>query len=125
MKFREFPYNRPDITQVEAQFDALIDKFQSAQSADEQNNILTEINDLRNNYETMEEISSINYTIDTTNEDIEKEHDHFDEMRPSFAGLINKFYNTLLSSPYRTELEQKRGKHLFALAESKVKTFKP
>lgn len=125
MKFRDFPYSRPDISQVEAQFDALIDKFQSAQSADEQDKILTEINDLRNNYQTMEGINSINYTIDTTNEEIEKEHDYFDEVRPSFAGLINKFYNTLLSSPFREELEAKRGSHLFALAESKVKTFKP
>jgi M3 family oligoendopeptidase len=125
MKFKEFPYTRPDIKEVGSKFDDLLVRFTDAKNADEQDKVLSEINELRNNYETMEEINSINYTIDTTNEANEKEHEYFDEIRPSYSGFINRFYNTLLSSPYRTELESKRGKHLFDLAESKVKTFKP
>ncbi|HLT23598.1 MAG TPA: M3 family oligoendopeptidase [Ignavibacteria bacterium] len=125
MKFKDFQYTRPDITGVRDKFEALLEKFSSAKSADEQDSILTEINTLRNNFDTMEEIISINYTIDTTNEQMEKEHDYFDDIRPVFAGLINKYYHTLLKSPYKEELRSKRGDHLFDLAEIGIKTYSP
>ena len=125
MRFRDFPYNRPDINEIESKFDSLLEKFESAESAEEQDNVLTKINELRSHYETMKEINSINYTIDTTNEEIEKEHDYFDEVKPVFAGMLHRFYNTLLNSKFRKELEEKRGSYIFELAEAGVKTYSP
>ena len=125
MRFREFPYSRPDINDIETKFDSLIEKFESANTADDQDGVLTEINELRSHYNTMREINSINYTIDTTNEEIEKEHDYFDSVKPLFAGMMYRFYKTLLASKFRNELEEKRGSYIFELAEVGVKIYSP
>ena len=125
MRFREFPYSRPDISDIETKFDSLIEKFESASTADDQDSVLTEINELRSHYNTMREINSINYTIDTTNEEIEKEHDYFDSVKPLFAGMMYRFYKTLLASKFRNELEEKRGSYIFELAEVGVKIYSP
>ena len=125
MRFREFPYSRPDISDIETKFDSLIEKFESASTADDQDSVLTEINELRSHYNTMREINSIYYTIDTTNEEIEKEHDYFDSVKPLFAGMMYRFYKTLLASKFRNELKEKRGSYIFELAEVGVKIYSP
>lgn len=125
MKFKEYPYLRPNISELQLEFNTLLDKFRQAPSYSEQNAALTQINLLRSEFESMSQLVSIRHTVDTTDSYYEKEQEYFDDTTPIYQGLISEFYQALLTSPYREELEGQWGKQLFNIAELTLKTFKP
>ncbi|MBM7659638.1 M3 family oligoendopeptidase [Bacillus mesophilus] len=125
MRFEQFEYKRPNLEEIENSVSALLTKFDQAQTADEQNQIMKEINGLRNDYSTMYNISYVRHTIDTNDEFYQAENDFYDESNPIMQKVTTTFYKSLVSSPFRTELENKWGSHLFNLAELELKTFSP
>ncbi len=54
---------------------------------------------------------------------IRKSKISFDEFSPVVQGYGTKYYNALIHSPFREELEAYYGKQLFALAECDLKTY--
>lgn len=124
-KFQELRYERPDMAAIESQLKDLIAQFNEANSADAQNEIMTQINKIRNHFMTMASLCSVRHTIDTTDQFYEKEQDFMDEVTPLMEGITSEFYKVLLTSPYREALEAKWGTHLFKIAELQEKTFKP
>jgi M3 family oligoendopeptidase len=125
VKFTEYVYERPDIKQVESHFTALLEKFKGAQSYEEQDAVMEEINRLRSEFESMGEIAQIRHTIDTTDEKYKEEQDYFDEVHPVYQGIISTYYQALVESKFRDRLEDKWGKQLFTFAELTLKTFSP
>lgn len=125
MKFESFRYERPNMPVFEKEFDHLLEEFENASSADEQNLIIELINRLRADFDSMVNIASIRYSIDATNPDFEKEQDFFDTQRPVFAGHEARFYQALIKSKFHKQLEERWGKHLFEIAAVKVLTFHP
>jgi M3 family oligoendopeptidase len=125
MKFADYVYERPDIKALEQRFDELLDQFQGASDVNQQNEVMEKINHLRSGFESMAEIAQIRHTIDTNDEQYKKEQDFFDETRPIYTGLTTKFYQALVDSKFRGQLEEKWGKQLFNLAELTLKTFDP
>lgn len=125
MKFKEFPYERPDINKLKLNFNDLLDKFNNAKSCEEQEKSMDQINELRNDFESMYEIASIRNTIDTRDEFYDEEKDYFDKTMPLMEELISKYYNALIISNFRNELEIKFGKQLFTIAQLTLKTFSP
>jgi len=125
LKFNEFEYKRPDIKSIESDFDVLLNEFKNASGADEQYSVMKKINNVRKDYDSMSRIASIRFTVDTSDKFYEEEHDFFDEIGPVFSGLVKRFYTELISSPFRNELEEICGNHIFKIAEISVKTFKP
>ena len=125
MKFSEIKYQRPDINILEDNFNQLIDKFNSAASADEQMKIMREINDIRMEYGTQKTLAEIRYSVDTFNKHNEEEQKYFDDNDPEFEGIVNRYYSSLINSKFRKELESKAGKQLFSVAEVAEKVFRP
>ncbi len=125
MKFEDFRYVRPVIKTIEDQINACLNKFEVAQSAEEQNELISEVNRLRQKYYSMYNICHIRHTIDTRDEFYEEENSFFDQNNPSISALTNRYYKLLLSSPFRASLEEKWGKQLFVIAELSIKTFQP
>ena len=123
--FKDYAYMRPNIDEINRNFEELFVRFQNAASVDAQNTIISEINKLRNNYYTMETLVSIRYSINTQDEFYSKEKDFMDETSPVFTGINDKFYTLLADSKFRAELENKWGKQLFTIIELQRKTFKP
>jgi M3 family oligoendopeptidase len=123
MGFSEYKYVRPNMEEVEVKFNTLVQKFEKAATADEQVAALNEINELRNDVDTMGTIASIRQSIDTTDEFYNAEQEFLDEAGPVLQGFATKLYKALLASPFRAELEAKYGKQYFLLAELEVKTF--
>lgn len=123
--FEDYTYIRPNLEEVTSKFEIALGKFKGAISVDEQSQAMREINDIRNDLGTMFNLCSIRHSIDTTNEFYKTEQDYMDEIEPEVEGLTTKYYHALVNSKFRPELEQKWGKHLFALAEGQLKTFKP
>ena len=80
---------------------------------------------MREHFETMSNIAYIRYSIDTANKAYEAEQSFFDKNSPIYSGMEWKYYDALVNSKFRNELEQLRGKHLFNIAEVRLLTFQP
>lgn len=125
MKFSDIAYTRPDINALEDNFNAVIDKFNAAENADEQMHIIRQINDLRMEYVTQKTLAEIRYSVDTFNKHYEEEQKFFDDNDPEYEGIVHRYYESLINSKFRKELEEKAGRQLFSVAEVAVKVFKP
>lgn len=125
MKFEDYKYERPNMDEVEAAFQSEIEKFENAESASEQSEAMNRINQIRNQLGTMFNLCSIRHTVDTNDEFYKAENDYMDEIAPIVEGFVSKYYQALVSSKFRSELEEKWGTQLFALAEAQLKTFSP
>lgn len=124
-QFKDFEYKRPDIEIIGDNFNSLLTEFNDSKNSDDQYAVLNKINELRNSFRTMNSIASIRYTINTKDKFYNEEHDYFDDVNPIYSGFINKFYKSLVNSRFRSNLENKVGRELFALAEISIKTFSP
>jgi len=122
MQFDQIPYQRPDISALSVQMHALANQFKNA-DAKGQEKLISEVNKLRNHFETMYAYAGIKYTQDTSNKTYQDEQDFFDANEPTYTGLVNEFYNLLVNSTHRVELEKKFGPQLFSYAQMKLKTF--
>jgi M3 family oligoendopeptidase len=125
VKFSEYPYVRPDMDELEQQFRAALERFSEATTAEEQDQLMADINRQRMEFNSMQSIASIRHTIDTRDEFYAAEQDFFDENSPRMQGLTTEFYRVLVDSPFRKTLEAKWGRQLFRLAETTLKTFHP
>ncbi|MGH4123979.1 MAG: M3 family oligoendopeptidase [Clostridium sp.] len=125
MKFTEMQYKRPDMKELVVKFNESLTKFNICDSFSDANSIMVIINDLRSDMESMAELVGIRHTIDTTDAFYEGEQDFIDENMPIYQGLIAKYYEALINSKFRPELEEKWGKQLFNMATLNIKTFSP
>jgi M3 family oligoendopeptidase len=125
MRFEDYTYLRPNFEEVKREFEAALEKFNGANSIEEQCQAMNEINRIKNDIGTMFNLCSIRHSINTEDEFYKMEQDYMDELDPEIEGLTTKYYQALVHSRFRKELEQKWGTQLFALAESQLKTFKP
>lgn len=125
MKFNEYVYERPDVEAFGNKFKDLLNGFTSAATYEEQDQAMTEINKLRSEFDTLQQIVSIRHSIDTNDEFYKEEQDFFDEKGPIVQEYITEYYRALVSSKFREELENKWGRQLFRLAELSLKTFSP
>ncbi|MDQ0344663.1 M3 family oligoendopeptidase [Lederbergia wuyishanensis] len=125
VKFEDYQYKRLNIKEIEAAFQTELEKFKNAVDVEEQSQAIHKINEIRNEIGTMFNICHIRHTIDTNDEFYKNENDYMDEISPVIEGFISNYYEALISSKFRDELESKWGKQLFDLAECQLKTFSP
>ncbi len=125
MPFSTYKYERPDKELITSGISSAITRLEQAKSAKEQNEIIREINKLRQRYSTMFNICMIRHTIDTNDAFYEAENKYFDEIGPEYSKVNADFYRALINSPYKSELQKEWGKHLFVIAELSHKTFEP
>ncbi|MEH7549304.1 M3 family oligoendopeptidase [Neobacillus vireti] len=125
MSFENYTYVRPNLDEVTAKFDKVLEGFKHADTVGAQSRFMEEINQLRNDLGTMFNLCYIRHSIDTNDEFYKEEQDYMDEIQPEVEGLVTKYYQALVDSKFRPELEKKWGTQLFALAEGQLKTFKP
>jgi M3 family oligoendopeptidase len=124
-KFQELEYQRPDIDKVMQSFRSLIDRFDAAQDVATQETLITEINNLKQDYQTAGALASVRNTIDTSNAYYEAEQAYFDNTEPMLRDLSIQFYKSLNNSPFKKDLETKFGKQLFDIASVSVRSFGP
>ncbi|MDP4169172.1 MAG: M3 family oligoendopeptidase [Bacillota bacterium] len=125
MRFEEYTYERPNLEEISTSFHLLLEKFNNAGTVEEQSHVMNEINEKRNEVSTMFNLCYIRHSVDTNDEFYKAEQDYMDEIQPEVEGLTTKYYQALVDSKFRNELEEKWGVQLFALAEGQLKTFKP
>lgn len=125
MEFKNYIYERPDMDKFCDDFNQKLEKLSNNSDIEEQLVIFQELNEMRDDFETAYNIAYIRHSIDTKDNYFEEENNFFDENTPQFQAVTTEFYRKILSSPLRENLEQKWGKQLFTIAESKLKIFKP
>ena len=123
MNFNDYKYKRIDIDAVKKQFEELIGSFSKADSAEKQCEIMDKVINLRNHIDTMITLVSIRHSINTADDFYDKENDYCDEISPLLYGFTTDFYEALVTSKFRKELEDKYEKFLFDQAECSLKTF--
>ncbi len=77
MKFQDYKYTRPDLSKIEEEMKVLLEKFNSAESFEAQNEIMKEINKIRSNVSTMGNLVHIRHSINTEDEFYSEEMDFF------------------------------------------------
>ncbi len=125
LKFKDFEYKRPDLKKLESEFDLLLKDFKNSKSPEEQFEILKKINAVRKDFESMRNIASIRYTINTKDDFYGKEREFFDNAGPVYFGMRDKFYKALLESGFSKELKERTGKLLFSHADLTMKIYSP
>jgi M3 family oligoendopeptidase len=125
LKFDQYEYKRPDMTEIKTAFTAALERFKSAADEKSQSEAMKEINAIRNDVGTMFNICYIRHSIDTNDEFYKAENDYLDEIAPEIEELVSQYYKELVSSNFRSQLEEKWGTQLFALADAQLKTFSP
>lgn len=123
--FKEYEYKRPDLEKVKKQVRSLIELFKEADSVETQSKVIEQINEYRNDFSTQANLVYIRASIDTNDEYYQEERDYLDEISPQFEEIIFEYYQALVKSPYRKQLEEKWGMQLFSLAENQIKGFSP
>ncbi|WP_419884124.1 M3 family oligoendopeptidase [Peribacillus sp. B-H-3] len=113
------------MTEIKTAFTAALDRFKSAADEKSQSEAMKEINAIRNDVGTMFNICYIRHSIDTNDEFYKAENDYLDEIAPEIEELVSQYYKELVSSNFRSQLEEKWGTQLFALADAQLKTFSP
>lgn len=125
LKFDEYQYKRPEMTDVKHEYYELLEHFRNANSFEDQNEIIEKINNIGSNYSTQANLMMIRSSIDTNDEFYQKEREYFDEINPEYQELGTAFYKELVATPYRKQLEEKWGSQLFSLADNAIKSFSP
>jgi len=124
-KFNDYQYVRPDMAAIRTEMLDLLQRFDNADNADQQSDIVHQINTIRSSFSSMQNIAYIRYSIDTTNAEYSAEQDFFDQNMPIFGEYGDMFYRALAKSKFRPELEAKWGKQFFNLIEVALKSFSP
>ncbi|CAM5206122.1 M3 family oligoendopeptidase OS=Ureibacillus acetophenoni OX=614649 GN=SAMN05877842_11193 PE=3 SV=1 [Ureibacillus acetophenoni] len=123
--FKEYDYKRPELDALSNEMRKLIEQFKNADSVEAQTEVIEQINKYRNDYSTNASLVYVRASIDTNDEFYQKERDYIDEISPQFEEIIFEYYQALVKSPFRPQLEEKWGTQLFSLAENQIKSFSP
>ncbi|MED2010780.1 M3 family oligoendopeptidase [Brevibacillus borstelensis] len=123
--FSQINYERIPLAAIEARFEEQLAAFQRASTWQEQDEAMLRIQEIRQEVESAREISHIRHTIDTTDSFYKDEQDYWDEAGPQYQGLVTKYYEAIVQSRFRKELEAKWGAQLFRIAKTKIRTFSP
>ncbi|MGB1217215.1 MAG: M3 family oligoendopeptidase, partial [Saprospiraceae bacterium] len=125
MTFNDFQYNRPKMETYAKEFNALIDRFESASDLENQIKAMGAIDEMRAEFDTMYNLCSIRHTVNTKDKFYEEENNYFDMNSPKYQELVTRYYKALLAAGNRVELEAKSGNLLFVMADLSTKTFEP
>ncbi|WP_313235137.1 M3 family oligoendopeptidase [Sporosarcina ureae] len=123
LTFEDYEYTRPDIEKLKIEFQNALDQFKQANSFEEQAKIIEHINMLTSDYSTAENIMYIRSSIDTNDTFYQDERDYFDEIGPQFQALQSNYYQAVITTPFRAQLEDRWGPQLFKLAENAVQSY--
>ena len=113
MKFCEMAYSRPNIDELVARANALKEKIEKAERAEEIISAYDELCILSEEYSTMGSLAYVRHTIDTNDEFYDKENDFFDEVGPRVTDAFQGVTRVMATSPKRAELEAHYGELLF------------
>ena len=113
MTFKDYKYERPDLALVKGQYEEKISAFKTATDAQTQIDIVKDVFKLMDKVDTMGQLVSIRYSLNTQDAFYEQEMNYIDEISPELQNFVNEFQKAVIASPFRTELVKAYGQHFF------------
>ncbi len=123
MKFSEFKYERPNYEENKKEIGSLVQKINTSFNYKEQRANINELNEIRNNIQTMQTICSIRHSIDTEDEFYEKEKNYWDEYSPLYEEINSEFYKSVVESKFKQEIEKDFGQQFVKISQYSLKSF--
>lgn len=126
MKFSQIEYTRVDVEALKAQLAQLTEQLANAATFEEAEQAYLAQNEAEGaTVRTMRTVASIRRDIDTRDAFYDGEVAFYNRELPTIQPLKQKWTQTLLASPFRSQLEEKYGAVPFINAEMANKTFIP
>ena len=125
MKFSQMKYIRPELEEVKAKYNALLEDFKAAKTVEECFAAYKDIDDYTKYVGSMFVIGEIRKTLNTKDEFYSAEQEYLDEIDPEVEEVQQEVIKALLDSPFRKEMEAAWGKLMFKNFEINLKTFSP
>ena len=125
MKFKDMPYQRPDVEAAKQWLAAQTEKLKAASSYEEAKALFLEVEEESKHLETMAVLVSTRHSIDTRDEFYDAEEKFIDNAMPEFQQYQQAWTMALLESPYRADFAAEYGDLMFVNAEIQLKTFSP
>lgn len=123
MKFSEIEYTQPDLTKTSSKFKKLLEQLEESENFTVFEEKMKEINSIRETFESFQSLVHIRHSVDTKNDFYDEENKFFDKNSPIFSQLTNLYYKKISDSKFKSELNDKYGKHFLNGIECSLKTF--
>ena len=125
LKYSEYEYKRIDLDDFKNKAIHLIENFNSLSSAEQQIKYIKKLEQIMGEWSTYASMASLEYSRDTFSKKNKEENEFYDNIQPEMQDISTQYADVLLKSPYRSDLEEEFGVHIFNLKEIEGKTFKP
>ena len=119
-KFRDLKYERPDIKRLKKDIRRMLGEFTDAGSFDEADAALAEFMRVMESFVTQNIIATIRSNMNVKDEFYDGEIRYFNREIPKQMLTLKKAGKALLGSPFRPQLEEKYGKHVFRNLETQL-----
>lgn len=123
MKFKDFPYERPEFERVKKDLEVLLFDLKKSNNSVEFKTHFDKINEIRNHIQTMSTISSVRNSINSADSFYDTENTYWDDISPRYQSINNELYKIVLECPFREDLTTFIPEAFFLLAESERKSF--
>ena len=123
MKYSQFPYQRINLEEFKRDTQVMINNFNSANSADQQIEIINNYQSVQKNYHSYGSIAHLNFAKNTKDEKAVKENKYYNEIGPEIAAIDNLFTKAIDASKFKKELLSEFGEHYFNLISMELKSF--
>lgn len=125
MKFKEYPYVRPDREQTLHTMEELNVRLAGAVDEEAFLEAFEDYSRLQSHLDTAATLAQVRHTIDTRDEFYTAESEYFDEVLPVFTTAQTKIVKTILDSPFVDALKSKVAPTWFMKNENLLKTVAP
>jgi M3 family oligoendopeptidase len=123
--FEEIQEQAPALDQVAAEHKRLHAAWQAAADATQRVEVFERWDALRRRLWSWQALTRLRFDQDTRDAHRKAAREQLDELAPKLTALDTEMKQMLLASPHREDLEQRLGRHVFALWEADVATFTP
>ncbi len=125
MKFKDMPYERPDVEAAKQKMAQLTQRLKDAAGYEEAKAVFMEMEEETKHFQTLATLVSVRHSIDTRDEFYDAEEKFLDNAMPELQEYQQAWTMALLQSPYRADFSAEFGDLMFVNAEIALKTFDP
>ncbi|MEG2645102.1 MAG: M3 family oligoendopeptidase, partial [Enterococcus sp.] len=118
--FSDFLYERPDLAQYKKKFESATQTFSTAKNYTNAKHAMKKLNAMRSEMTKNMKLAYIRHSINTKDDFYNQENEFWDHHEPLVDQLHNTFYQSLLASPFKTDLLNDYPETLFLFAEDQL-----
>ncbi len=122
MKFKDYKYERPDISEYKGIMTEKIEALNNCANYEDLKTIIHEITAHRDKITSMMSLASIRHTIDTRDKFYEEEQLFFDENSPMIQKIDMDYYTAINESKFADEIKNEFGEFILDKARLAVTT---